>query len=459
MLDRRRAVMGRGRSPLSTAAGLVGFAIASVLILSVNLPSAFATSASAGTESGDGPGGSRPAGQGAITLAGAGAGAGAGTGAGAGAAGFGGDGGPATEARLDAPGALARDPAGDLFIADAGNCRVREVAARAGASYGRSLRAGSIVTVVGGPCTGPRAAPEPSALTLDPAGDLFVAFGSAGRVAELPARSGNELGTEVKAGRLAWVAGSGGNGFGGDGGPASRALLDHPSGLAVDPAGDLLISDSADCRLRLVAATDGTRFGVPVLRGHIYTVAGNGICGSAGDGGAAVDAQLWDPDAIAVDPAGDVIVADQGNRSIRELAAVAGTFYGVGIEANHLGTIVGQGTYSPYVADGLPALGQVSEMNSPSGLALGPGGNLYIADGAMHAIRLVPAETTTLLGRHVQAGDMYTVAGALPAGRSDQRTRWVQTPLAYPVGLVLSGGRIIYSDRDGNVVRELPAGT
>ena len=54
---------------------------------------------------------------------------------------------------------------------------------------------------------------------------------------------------------------------------------------------------------------------------------------------------------------------------------------------------------------------------------------------------------------------MYTVAGALPAGRSDQRTRWVQTPLAYPVGLVLSGGRIIYSDRDGNVVRELPAGT
>ena len=450
--------MGGGRAPLGSTVAKVRLAVVSTLLVSALLVSALfvwtagpsalgtpAASATAGSSAGSAE--SAVPGPGGVTLAGTGE------------PGFGGDGGPATEARLDAPGLLARDPAGDLFVADTGNCRVREVAARSSDAFGRRLRQGSIVTVVGGPCTGPRPAPAPSALAVDRAGDVFIAYGSVGRVAELPARSGNDFGMPMRAGRLAWIAGSGRNGYGGDGGPASGALLDDPGGLAVDPAGDLLVSDSANCRLRLVAAADGLRFGVPVLQGHIYTVAGNGVCGSAGDGGAAVDAELWDPGAIVVDPDGDVILADQGNRSIRELAAVTGTFYGVDLETNHLGTIVGQGAYSPYVVDGLPALGQVSEMNFPTALALDARGDLYIADGAMHAIRLVPAASATLLGRDVQAGDMYTVAGALPAGRLDQHTRWVQTRLAYPAGLVLSPGRIVYSDREDNVVRGVSAGT
>ena len=231
--------------------------------------------------------------------------------------------------------------------------------------------------------------------------------------------------------------------------------------MAVDPAGDVLIADTANCRLRLVAAADGTRFGMPVVRGHIYTVAGNGICGSAGDGGPALAAELWDPGALAVDAGGDVLVADQGNRTIRLLAAASGTFYGVALAADHLGTVAGEGSYGPYLVDGLSAVGETAELNFPTAIALDRSGNLYIADGAMHAIRFVPAVTTTLLRQdRRQAGDMYTAAGAMSTGPLRNRTAWIQTRMLDPAGLALSpGGQLVYADSQADVVRELPAGT
>ena len=92
-----------------------------------------------------------------------------------------------------------------------------------------------------------------------------------------------------------------------------------------------------------------------------------------------------------------------------------GSFYGVALAADHLGTVAGEGSYGPYLVDGLSALGETAEINFPTGLALDRAGNLYIADGAMHAIRFVPAVTTTLLGKQAQADDMYTAAGAMSA--------------------------------------------
>ena len=121
-----------------------------------------------------------------------------------------------------------------------------------------------------------KADPPPTAVAVDAAGDLFIAFGSANRVEEL---RGDQSAVRTK---LVTVAGTGTPGFSGDGRPAVTSQLDDPSGLAVDPAGDLLIADTANCRLRVVAATAGTRFGMPVTPGNIYTVAGNGTCGSAG---------------------------------------------------------------------------------------------------------------------------------------------------------------------------------
>jgi hypothetical protein len=377
--------------------------------------------------------------------------------AGTGVPGFNGDGRSAVDSELDAPAGIVEDGSGDLFIADSGNCRVREVPARTGTSFGRPVHAGVIVTLAGGSCSGKGASPPPSALALDATGDLFIAYGPGARVEELPAKSTAAFGVPMAAGKLALVAGTGSSGYGGDGGPASRSRLDDPTGLAVDADGDLLISDTGNCRLRLVAASGGSRFGVTMVLGRIYTVAGSGICGSAGDGGPALQAQLWDPGALAVDTAGDVLIADQGNRTIRELAGHAGTFFGVPLAADHLGTIVGEGSYGPYLIDGISALGETAEINFPTAIALDAEGNLYIADGDMHAIRFVPSSITTLLGVTAKPDDMYTAAGAMSTTVLHNKTTWIQTHLLDPSGLVLSsGGRLIYSDAQADVVRELP---
>lgn len=194
--------------------------------------------------------------------------------------------------------------------------------------------------------------------------------------------------------------------------------------------------------------------------GHIYTVAGNGICGSSGDDGPAGDAELWDPGALTVDPDGDVLVADQGNRTIRELAAHSGSFFGVAIATDALGTVAGEGSYGPYLVDGLSATGEIAELNFPSGLALDREGNLYIADGDMHAIRFVAATTTTLRGEEAAADDMYIAAGALSIHQLHNRTTWIQTRMIDPTGLAMApDGQLVYSDSGADVVRVLPAGS
>jgi DNA-binding beta-propeller fold protein YncE len=381
--------------------------------------------------------------------------------AGTGSPGSGGVGRNAASAQLDGPVAVVEDRSGDLFIADAGSCRVQEVPARTGTAFGLHLRAGALATLVGGSCRNPATHPEPSALAVDAGGDLFIAFGPQARVDELPVRSTTVSARRLTAGRLVGVAGTGTPGDAGDGGPADRSQLDDPTGLAVDADGDVLIGDTANCRVAMVAAGDGTHFGVAMVEGHLYAVAGTGTCGSTGDGGPAVQAEVWDPGALAVDGSGDVLVADQGNRTIRELAAHTGMFFGVAIAADHLGTVAGEGSYGPYVQDGLSALGETAELNFPTGLAVDPAGDLYIADGSMHAIRFVPAATTMLRGKVASADALYLAAGALSSGGIlDAKTSWVQTRMVDPTGLTLSPrGQLIYADSQADVVRQLPLRT
>jgi hypothetical protein len=379
--------------------------------------------------------------------------------AGTGTPGFNGSGQKAIRSSLNAPNDVVEDVSGDLFIADTGNCRVREVPARTGMAFGIRVRAGTMTTLSGGSCRS-RANPPPSALAIAPNGNLYIAFGSAARVMVLPARTMSSSGQHLTAGKLTRVAGTGVPGFRGDQGSALKAQLDDPTGLAVDVSGDLLIADTANCRLRVVAASDGFHFGQHLVAGQIYTVAGNGICASGGDGGPALRAELWDPGALAVNATGDVFMADQGNRTIRELPVRAGTYYGVSLAAGDLGTVAGEGSYGPYLVDGLPAVFETSEINFPTGIAVGANGNLYIADGVMHAIRMVPAAQTELLGKQAQADDMYTAAGAVLVGTAHHQTVWVQTHLLDPTGLTLgTHGQLIFADGGAAVVRELPVGT
>ncbi len=349
---------------------------------------------------------------------------------------------------LDGPGGIALDAAGNLFVADTGHCRVLVVPARAETLDGLRVRPGRAVTFAGGTCAGRGSIGHPSAVAVDGHGDLFIAEATAQRVQEV--RSGSRTAVTV--------AGTGSAGFSGDGLAATASELDQPTGVAVDAAGDLFIADTANCRVRVLPSASTTLFGQAMTAGHLFTVTGTGVCGTAGQGGPLRAAQLWNPVAVVVDRGGDLLVADSGDQSVLLAPARAGSFYGSTLGAGDIAVVVGgTGSYGPYLADGLPAAGPTAELNDPRGLAVGPTGALFVSDGFMHVIRVVPSSTDTLLGRTMKAGDLYTAAGALPvatpAGANDG-TRWVLTHMGTPVGLAVSpSGALFYADAGLGTVR------
>jgi hypothetical protein len=210
--------------------------------------------------------------------------------AGTGTAGFSGDGRPATSARLDGPEFLAVDTAGNLYIADFGNDRVRKVAAATG-----------IITTVAGTGTGgfsgdggPATSAQingPEGLAVDITGNLFIADSYNDRIRKVAAATGI----------ITTVAGTGTPGFSGDGGPATSAHLSEPVGIAVDSLGNIFICDSDNHRVRKVAASTGI----------ITTVAGNAqFREDPGDNGPATSALLAIPVSVAVDTSGNLYISD-----------------------------------------------------------------------------------------------------------------------------------------------------
>ncbi len=317
---------------------------------------------------------------------------------------------------VDRPAGIALDSAGDLFVADTGHCRVLVLPARTGALDGLRVRSGRATTLAGGSCTGVGAIGHPSDVAVDRRGDVFIAEATAQRVQEL--RAGSH--------RVVTVAGTGKGGFSGDGLAGTSSDLDQPTGVAADAAGDLFIADTANCRVRVLPPANVTLFGRTMTAGHLFTVAGTGVCGSAGQGGPMVSAQLWNPVAVTVDAAGDLLVADAGDQSVLLAPPAAGaTFFGTEIGTGDIGVVLGgTGSYGPYLADGLPANGTTAELNDPRGLAVSQRGALFVTDGTMHVIRVVPAAPGALLGQTMRADDALHrrwCAAGLDRSRRGQR--------------------------------------
>jgi len=177
------------------------------------------------------------------------------------------------------------------------------------------------------------------------------------------------------AGTITVAAGTGRQDFSGDGGRTTAAQLDGPAGLAVDSAGNLYIADSANGRIRRVAAD-----------GVITTVAGNGLGGVAGDGGAATAAAMGGPTGLSVDASGNLYVSQPGSHRVRRVRG-DGT----------ISTYAGSGT-AGFAGDDGPAT--AAQLFNPQGVKADGAGNLYIADNQNHRIRRVSA-----------AGTISTVAG------------------------------------------------
>jgi hypothetical protein len=243
------------------------------------------------------------------------------------------------------------DSAGNLFLTDSWNHRIRKVtpdgiistvAGNGNASYGGD----------GGPATSASIF-WPFGIAVDTAGTLFIADTCNNRIRKV-----------TLDGIISTVAGNGGQGYSGDGGTATSAQIYYPWGIAVDSAGTLFFTDSMNLRIRKVTSD-----------GAISTVAGNGSQGFHGDGGPATSAQLYTPAGMAVDAEGNLFVAEYGGSRIRWITP-----------AGVISTLAGK-VFIGFSGDGGPAAS--AQLNGPTGVALDAVGNLFIADANNNRIREV----------------------------------------------------------------------
>jgi uncharacterized protein (TIGR03437 family) len=364
-----------------------------------------------------------------------------------------GDGGTALAAQLDQPEGLVVDSAGNLYIADAANDRVRKVSPT-----------GIITTIAGNGHpgfsgdNGPAAAAQlnqPYGVALDTSGNLYIAD------------FGNQRVRRVSTGGIiTTVAGNGQTGSNGDGGPAISAQMLSPRNLAIDLAGDIYVSEFQGHTVRRIAA-----------EGTITTFAGTGVAGYSGDGGPAVGAQLAFPAGLALDPAGDLYIVDTVNFAIRKVQAGNITTVcnqqNFGVPNTQLSGIAADSAGRLYIPEGvdsvvwelspggsLTLVAGIPGSSTPSGdgglalqtalikpvdVAVDAAGNLYISE--LQRVRWVAAAT----------GIISTIAGDGSFGFSGDGGSALAAVLNAPIGLALLDGNLYIADQSNQRVREVTA--
>ena len=287
-----------------------------------------------------------------------------------GAAAFSGDGGQAVFAAFNQPRGMSIDVAGNVYFADIMNSRVRRIAVN-----------GVITTVAGtgvagfsgdgGQATAAMLS-GPQAVLVDAAGNLIIADTQNRRI-----RMVNTSGT------ISTIAGTGVQGFSGDGGPAIQAMVWQAVDLAIDTNGSIYFADSSAQRVRKIATT-----------GIITSVAGNGTAGYSGDNAQATLAMLNFPLSIAIDGSNNLYIADADNFRIRMVNS-----------NGNITTVAGNGSES-FAGDSGPALSAM--LNYPSGVRIGLPGTFYIADSSNNRVRMVSNGTISTIagsGNNSFSGD------------------------------------------------------
>ncbi|MFZ0760225.1 MAG: choice-of-anchor D domain-containing protein [Candidatus Sulfotelmatobacter sp.] len=321
--------------------------------------------------------------------------------------GYGGDGKLAVNALLNTPLGMAVDHAGNVFIADQHNCIVREVTASTG----------DITTVAGTPVT---------------------------------CESGT--GTTI-----------------GNGGPATKAYLYYPTGVAIDKNGNLFIADQYNHQIRIVACATVTSTGGTCAvnsgetKGDIYTVAGDGTAGYNGDSQAAIAAELYYPYGVTTDTAGNLYIADEYNQRVRRVACGTGISSCTAPSGETKGdiyTLAGDGT-AGYNGDGITA--STAEVYYPTTVSVDNAGNLFLADYYNQRIREVSCATKTSSGTactastNQTAGEIFTVVGTGSPGYNDDGQSATGAEIYYATGVAVdSAGDLFVADQDNYRIREVP---
>ena len=385
--------------------------------------------------------------------------------AGTGTAGFSGDGGAATAAKLNSPRSVFMDGALNIYIADTLNHRIRKVTASDG----------KISTVAGSSTTGDYSGDgglataaklnSPYGGRVDVNGNIFIADSENHRIRKVTAADG----------KINTVAGTGTAGYTGDGGAATSARIDRPTGLCVKSTGELIISDTNNSCLRQVSITntistlpmtvgpalnspDGAASYYNAAQNKLFlyiadqgnhrirrldtatnifdTVAGTGSAGSAGDGGQAAAAQLNSPSAVAVDATGNLYIADTGNHKIRKVTAATGV----------ISAAAGTGSKGSW-GDGGWATS--AWLDSPEGVIADAAGNIFIADTGNHRIRKVTAGIISRISGSSEGfwGDGGDAGSGLVRFSSPQGV-WVD-----------AAGNIYVADMSNHRIRKITAST
>jgi len=314
----------------------------------------------------------------------------------------------ATSAQLVSPSSFAVDAQGNVYFSDPGYSLVLKVSTNGVISIvagnGMTTSAGDGGLAIGASVN------YPNGLAIDSSGNLYIADTNSANVRKVDTN-----------GIISTVAGGSGSGFAGDGGPATKAWLSAPRGIAVDHSGNLYIADWGNSRIRMVNPA-----------GIISTIAGSGTTGYSGDGGPAAQASIGYVNGLAVDSAGNLYIADVDNAAIRKISN--------GIITTVAG---GQGGFG---GDG----GQATKasLSLPQSVAVDASGNLYIADQGNERIRRVDP-----------SGVIATVAGTGTAGFSGDGSLASAAMLSTPVGVgVDASGAVYVADLDNHRVRRFVPG-
>ncbi len=328
--------------------------------------------------------------------------------AGSGFTGFGysGDGGAATNAKLNSPFGIAADASGNLFITDTGNNRIRKVSTN-----------GIITTVAGngvpdysgdGFSATSASLKTPFSVAVDFIGNLFIADTDNNRIRKVSTN-----------GIITTVAGNG------------NPTLFSPQGVAVDTKGNVFIADTDNSMIRKVATN-----------GIVTTIAGNGSAGYSSGNGAATNAMLNFPSGIALYTNGNVFIADTGNFRVREVVYTTNSFFWHNVQYGDIVSVAGNGT-SGYSGDGGSQLSAM--LNNPSGVAVDASGNVFIADRSNHRIRKVDTN-----------GTITTIVGNGTGGYSGDGGGATNAKLYLPFSIAVDArGNLFIADQGNNCNRKV----
>ena len=252
-----------------------------------------------------------------------------------------------------------------------------------------------------------------AAVAVDVRGNVFVADSFNNRIRRVDARTGV----------ITTVAGMGTQGFSGDRGLATKATLNSPGGVALDSAGNILIADTFNHRIRIVDHRTGI----------IRTLVGSGIRGSSGDDGLAIRAQLSEPTGIYVDLAGNLFIADTANHRVQLVKKAT----------SMISTLAGTGTPG-FSGDG--GIGTAAQLNGPTAVAVDGDGRVLIADTFNNRVRRLDTLTETI----------STIAGAGSEGFDGDGALGSEAELTEPAGVAVDAkGNILIADTFNNRIRQI----